>query len=147
VTATRAFGRSIAGTRFFNRLKNRAVEYIREPDKLIELIGKVRRKAAVFGKNGALAEISTSLMALVRLVRAYAKGEYRDIAASRLVLIVAALLYFLIPTDVIPDFVVGVGLLDDVAVLGWVIKAVKDALDAFLKWESSRSTPALASRD
>ena len=129
-------------TRFFNRLENKAVEYLHNPDKLIDLIGKVREKAASFGKSGALADISTSLMALVRLVRAYARGEYRDISVSRLVLIVAALLYFLVPTDVIPDFVVGLGLLDDVAVLGWVIKVVKDALDAFLKWESERPAPA-----
>jgi uncharacterized membrane protein YkvA (DUF1232 family) len=132
VRGTRGFGSRIVGTRFFNRLENRAVEYLRSPDQLIELIGKVRKKAASFGKSGVLAEVSTSLMALVRLVRAYAKGEYRDISASRLALIVSALLYFLIPTDVIPDFVIGLGLLDDVAVLGWVIRAVQDALDAFL---------------
>ena len=141
MTGTKGFGRRIAGTRFFGRLKRRSTEYLRSPDKLIELIGKVREKAASVRKSGALAEVWDSLMALVRLVRAYARGDYREISLSRVTLIVAGLLYFLIPTDVIPDFIVGLGLLDDVAVLGWVISAVREALDAFLRWESAASAP------
>lgn len=145
MNANTRFGRSIIATRFFQRLKNTAAEYVRNPDKLIELVGSARKKAVSLGKIGPLAEIWDSLMALFRLVRAYAKGEYRDIPTSHLLLIVAALLYFLIPTDVIPDFVVGIGLLDDAAVLTWVLATVKTAVDDFLRWESAQRTISLES--
>ena len=143
MNANTRFGRSIIATRFFQRLKNTAAVYVRNPDKLIELVGNARAKAGSFGKVGALSEIWGSLMALFRLVRAYAKGEYRDIPTSHLLLIVAALLYFLMPTDVIPDFIVGIGLLDDAAVLTWVMATVKTAVDDFLKWESAHPATSL----
>lgn len=143
MSTTQRLGKRIIRSGFFKRLKNRAMEYVRNPDKLTELIHGARRKSESEGRKGILSDIWDSLMALFRLLRAYAKGEYRDIPTSQLVLIVAALLYFVIPIDVIPDFVVGVGLLDDAAVLGWVIMAVRTALDDFLKWESARQLSSL----
>jgi hypothetical protein len=49
-------------------------------------------------------------------------------------------LYFLTPIDVIPDFIVGMGYLDDAAVIAWVMNTVKSVLNEFLKWEASRHT-------
>ncbi|MNG41914.1 hypothetical protein D3C84_1314300 [compost metagenome] len=39
--------------------------------------------------------------------------------------------------DAIPDWVVGVGLLDDLAVLGWVVRRWQLELDAFKVWRDS----------
>lgn len=40
--------------------------------------------------------------------------------------IIGALGYFIIPTDVIPDFIVGLGYTDDLAVIAILLKQVKD---------------------
>jgi len=79
-----------------------------------------------------------SLRALLRLLRAYVKGEYRNVPPKSLILIVAGILYFLMPIDVIPDFIVGLGFIDDAAVLAWVVSTVKTVLDDFVMWEASR---------
>ncbi len=50
---------------------------------------------------------------------------------------VAGLLYFVSPLDAIPDWLLGVGFLDDIAVLGWVLKAVGDELNRFKDWRKS----------
>ena len=123
----------------FTQLKNKAGNYLRNPDRLLELIRKGRRKAASIGQDGPLREVWDSLMAFLRLLRAYARKEYTNISWQHLVLIVAAVLYFLAPIDVIPDWIVGLGFLDDAAVVAWVIKTVKRDLDDFRKWESSRA--------
>jgi uncharacterized membrane protein YkvA (DUF1232 family) len=81
-------------------------------------------------------------MAFFRLLRAYVKREYTDIPWQSLVLIVAAVLYFLVPVDVIPDFILGLGYLDDAAVIAWVVKTLQSVLDDFRKWESTRTEAA-----
>ena len=40
---------------------------------------------------------------MLRLMRAYYRGEYRAITESTLIVIVAAIIYVVSPLDVIPD--------------------------------------------
>ena len=123
---------------FFKRIKDKAAEYLRTPDKLRELIRKGWEKADSAGRQGPLKEVWEGLMTFLRLLRAYAKGEYSQIPWPSLVLIGAAVLYFLSPIDVIPDFLVGLGYVDDAAVVAFVMKAVATVLDDFRQWEASR---------
>ena len=48
---------------------------------------------------------------------------------------VAALIYFLNPVDLIPDALIGIGFIDDVAVIGAVVNAIRKDLDGFVSWE------------
>jgi len=52
-------------------------------------------------------------------------------------------LYFVSPIDAIPDWLLGVGFLDDVAVLAWVLKTVSDELAAFSAWRRSQAPEKL----
>ena len=72
------------------------------------------------------------------MVRAYANGTYRAIPWGNMLLLVAAVVYLLMPLDLIPDFIAGLGLLDDVALFGWVVKSVSAELDAFTEWEKAK---------
>ena len=49
--------------------------------------------------------------------------------------IIAALIYFFSPVDLIPDCIPGIGLLDDAAVIGIAIKAVDNDLQAYREWK------------
>jgi uncharacterized membrane protein YkvA (DUF1232 family) len=51
-----------------------------------------------------------------------------------LIAIVAALIYFVTPLDVIPDAVPGAGFLDDAVVAGAVVKWCQDDIDKFMIW-------------
>ncbi len=131
------FGGRIARGALFARLKEHASAYLRDPDKLHDLVQKAKGKAEAAGGNRALQDMWQSLLALLRLLRAYASGQYRNVPAKSLVLIVAGILYFVMPIDVIPDFVIGLGFLDDAAVLAWVVSSVRTVLSDFERWESS----------
>ena len=50
---------------------------------------------------------------------------------STYMLIAGALAYVVLPIDIIPDFIPGVGFVDDVFVLGWVIKTLSDEIERF----------------
>ena len=129
------FGKRISQGSFFAKMKNKAAEYLKNPDKLNELIDKAKIKAEL-KRQGPLREVWDALMALFRLVRAYAKREYVEIPLQSLILIVATILYFLIPTDLIPDFILGLGYIDDAALIGWTMNSVKSDIDGFREWES-----------
>ena len=136
----KGFGRRIAQGAIFARLKESASAYLRDPEKLRDLVQKAKRKADAAGASGPLKDMWQSLLSLIRLLRAYAGGQYRNVPAKSLVLIVAGILYFVMPIDVIPDFVIGLGFLDDAAVLAWVVSSVRTVVSDFEKWESSRPT-------
>jgi uncharacterized membrane protein YkvA (DUF1232 family) len=136
------FGARIVRGSFFKRIKDKAAEYVGNPDKLRELIRNGWEKADSAGRQRPFREVWEGMMTFLRLLRAYAKGEYSQIPWSSLVLIVAAVLYFLAPIDVIPDFLVGLGYVDDAAVVAFVMRTVATVLDDFRKWEAARSPAA-----
>lgn len=133
-------GRIVHGA-LFTRLKDNAFAYLKDPDKLRDLVQTAKGKVDTAGGSAALKDMWQALLALLRLLRAYASGEYRDVPAKSLILIVAGVLYFVMPIDVIPDFVIGLGFLDDAAVLAWVVSTVRTVLEDFGRWESSRPGP------
>ncbi len=75
-------------------------------------------------------------VALPRLVRAVASGDYTGTSAVRLALIAAGLAYVVSPVDLLPEALLGVvGLADDAVVLGWVTTALVEETEKYLAWE------------
>ena len=76
--------------------------------------------------------------AVLRMIKSYVKGDYRDVSAATLVTAVASIVYFVNPLDVIPDFLVGIGFLDDATVIGYVLKQIRTEVDKFVEWETEQ---------
>ena len=123
---------------FFRKAVSEAAEYAKSPKRLKQLFEEASRKAKEVPK-GAFYERWAYLMAMLRLIRAYYRGEYRDIASQHIVIIVAAVIYFLTPADVISDWIPAKGFVDDALVVSVALGAVRDDLDAFMAWETSQS--------
>lgn len=98
---------------------------------------------AVARKGPRIDQLREDVKLLQSLCLAWWRGEYRAISPKALVTIVAGLLYFVSPIDAIPDWLLGVGFLDDIAVLGWVLKTVADELARFKAWRDSQSPERL----
>ena len=64
------------------------------------------------------------------MLKAWQSGTYK-FSKRTVIYVVAGLLYFVSPVDIIPDFLLGVGFIDDAAVLALVIKRIKSELDRF----------------
>jgi uncharacterized membrane protein YkvA (DUF1232 family) len=98
-----------------------------------EALAKMRANAA------QLAGVKDDLTTLARLVAAMARGSYRKMPWTSTVMVIGALLYFVNPLDMVPDFILGAGLVDDVAVIAFVLNALRGDLDAFRSWEQQGS--------
>lgn len=94
---------------------------------------------AVARKSARLKLVKADLRLLQELALATVRGQYRQLNPRALLAVVAALLYFLSPLDMIPDWLPGVGLLDDLAVLAWVVRHWQAELDAFKLWRDAQS--------
>lgn len=91
------------------------------------------------GESGArFTRLRGDLRLLQGLCAAWWRGEYRAIGSQALVAVVAALVYFLMPLDMVPDWLLGVGLLDDLAVLAWVLRTWEDELQAYRVWRDAQ---------
>jgi uncharacterized membrane protein YkvA (DUF1232 family) len=120
----------------FRKAKIQARDFLADPDRLRGLVDEAISKAERY-RHGPLRDIWQSLNTTFRLIRSYANGDYRVIPWESMLLLVAAVVYLLMPLDLIPDFIVGLGFLDDVALFGWVLKSVSTDLDAFTTWEAA----------
>jgi uncharacterized membrane protein YkvA (DUF1232 family) len=130
--------------RFFQIALNRASRILGKPGRIILLLATFGRKLKQtnFTKEDT-AIVKEKFFVLGRLLRAYAQGEYRTIPWKSLLLIVAAVLYFINPIDVIPDLLPIIGLSDDFGVLFMVYKSLRADIDQFLEWEKSKVTIVL----
>lgn len=124
---------------FFQLAQNQAVKLLGKRGRLLLLLAKLGNKLRSLNWKTVNKNAITEKFSIIgRLVRAYAMGHYRAVPWKPMVFMVAAVLYFISPIDLIPDLVPLTGLTDDFAVLLWVYSAAKVEIDKFLHWEKSR---------
>lgn len=130
-------GDEITQSTAFRRAAIDAEAYARDPNRLRQLVTDAVGKISVIPR-GPFADTWGYLMAMIRLLRDYHRAEYRDISEANLQIIIAAILYFVSPFDVIPDWVPVLGHIDDAFVIGLALKTVRADLDTFMAWETAR---------
>lgn len=122
--------------KFFDIAKDSAEEFLQDKDKSKLLLEEALDKAE---KNkDRIRDFLEDLQTLYRMLRAWFTGLY-DFSGTVLMMIIAAILYFVMPVDAIPDFIPGLGYVDDAAVIAYVINAIKEEIDSFREWESTQS--------
>ena len=125
---------------FFKKATGKAGRYVSNTSRLVELVSEVAGKLKHIGFKGNLTEFQSSVQLLIRMVRAYSSGSYRKLPWKSLVSIVAVLIYFVSPIDLIPDFLPVIGITDDVALVLWLIKTLGDDISKFSEWEKNEKT-------
>lgn len=126
-----------------NKALKRAFKMAREiagnPDSIANLIRDVTGKMGDVDENKRkVSEFLDKVRTFIRMLTSYINGEYREIPWKSLVLIIGALVYFIIPIDLIPDFIPASGLLDDITVVLLVFHGINDDILAFLEFEKSK---------
>ena len=88
-----------------------------------------------FANSTDIESIIDNSSSLLRLIRAYASKNYREIPTKSILAAVAAITYFVNPYDMIPDSIPGVGHIDDEAVINFTLNLIHEDLEKFQKWE------------
>ncbi len=77
---------------------------------------------------------------LARLIRSWLNGTYRVFPWGTLFVLFLVAIYAINPFDIIPDFIPGVGVIDDAAMLGFLLRSILKDVRKFKEWEASRAT-------
>ena len=102
------------------------------PD-ISDLVSKFFKKVGTLSKD--LYSIQDQVLALGRMLLAWYKQEYTNISPTTLFTLLAALVYFVNPLDIIPDFIPLIGKVDDILIISLVIKRLNKEIERFMAWE------------
>ena len=90
-------------------------------------------------QNRIQSEFLSKVSTLMRMLKAYYRGEYKKVPSGAIMRIVGGLVYFVWILDVIPDFIPLLGFADDVAVVVWIYNGLSQELEEFESWESAKA--------
>jgi len=94
-----------------------------------ELDRKLKEVSAKFSK------LVNQVKLLYELIRSYVDGSYRQVPWVSIATAVAAVAYFMLPLDLIPDMLPGIGYLDDLLVVRFALTAIQSDLRAFCEFK------------
>lgn len=123
-------------SRSFESSKRKAKDFANNPEQTSRLADKARDKLE--RSKERLWEVQGDIADMIRLVKAWVRGEYTMIPWKAIVAIIAALIYFVNPFDAIPDFLPFFGFGDDVSIIMLVLSAVRKDLEQFRHWASEQ---------
>jgi uncharacterized membrane protein YkvA (DUF1232 family) len=122
----------------FRSARSRAAQYSSDPGKTKDLLEKAGKKAEAMKNRGAISRVWDDLTTFFRLSWAWIRGQYRTVPWETVVLVIAAVIYFVSPFDVVPDFIPVAGLVDDSTIVALVMKSVKQDVEKFREWETNK---------
>jgi uncharacterized membrane protein YkvA (DUF1232 family) len=86
----------------FSQALTNARAYAKDPERLRQLFKEAVKKAPTIPRD-PFKDLWAYFQAMLRLIRAYYRREYRNVSLQNLVMIVGAIIYILNPFDLIPD--------------------------------------------
>ena len=84
----------------------------------------------------SLKKVLENVRELYALFKDSVKGNYK-LHTANVAMIGGGLLYFILPADLIPDFIPLVGYLDDLAVLTTIMSSLKGEINAYRSWKET----------
>ncbi len=116
-----------------------AKKTINDEKKLSQIVSKAIAKLKNLAANSPeWKELQSKVRVLIKMMKSQVSGEYKAFSTSSLLLVVFALLYFITPIDAIPDFIPGIGLMDDASILLLIYKRLSKDIDAYLAWREAK---------
>lgn len=117
---------------FFTRAFAQAKESFGDKKRILNTLNTAVEKALYLeNSSGEVTGLVEKVKLFIIMLRAYFKGEYREIPWKSISLILAGLIYFVNPLDLVSDFIPVIGYVDDLTVVLWVFKSVEEDVNRF----------------
>ena len=122
----------------FQAALRKATGIATNPEKISDLIDSVTDKMSDMDNNKKrVSDFFEKVRTMLRMLRAYINGNYREIPWKSLLMIIGSLIYFMMPLDLIPDFIPVTGFADDISIILLVFASINEDIKAFLEYEQS----------
>jgi uncharacterized membrane protein YkvA (DUF1232 family) len=80
----------------------------------------------------------SKIPALFRMLKVSLQGRYRP-GIKNLVIFSLLILYLAFPIDLIPDFLIGIGILDDITIAFFALTKLFREVDKYIEWEKQKT--------
>lgn len=126
----------------FKRARRSARRLLTNPRELHALLRHIETliQSRQWTLRPKLSAFKDRITVCVAMLKAWSTGEYRQIPWHSLVALSCALVYFVHPVDAIPDFIISVGYLDDMAFLAWVTQQIQHDIEQFQDWRKQQDS-------
>jgi len=115
----------------------RARKYINDPKKAYQLLYNVEKKFHEKYPGDPIGKLKKNIKLFYSVFSDWITGKYKGVSKNSLLMIVVGLLYFVVPVDIIPDWLIGVGFIDDATVLSLIINNIGKEISKYRKWHSN----------
>lgn len=113
-----------------------AEEMLKNVDEVERFLQRLEKKLKTVPVAGnKLADVPI----MVSLIRNYIKKEYTDVPIGTIIAILAALIYFVSPIDIVPDSIPVIGYFDDAAVVAACWKLVESDVEEYQEWRKENN--------
>ena len=119
----------------FGSSKEKAEEMINDEEKAEQVIDEAAEKAEK--ERSSLGNVWHQLQLFISLLKDYFSGEYTHVPKAHIVIILAGILYFIMPFDFAPDFIPGIGYIDDAFVLSVIARQMIYILEEYETWKDN----------
>ncbi|WP_084955498.1 YkvA family protein [Thermoactinospora rubra] len=82
--------------------------------------------------------LMTRLRAIPRMIGAALSGRYPELGKGRLAMMAAGVLYLISPVDAVPEFLLGLGVVDDFGVFLWLMGSLLGQSGDYVERERRR---------
>ncbi|CRF31735.1 hypothetical protein BRSU_0337 [Brachyspira suanatina] len=103
-------------------------------EKLISIIDK-SKDILNLSSSRHLSKFLDKIQLMVDMIGDYINGNYKDVPWKSLSAVAGALIYLILPLDVLPDLFPFIGLLDDAFIIGLCIKCFSTDLQQYRFWK------------
>lgn len=123
------------GRRGLERYLLKAAPYIENRGRALGLI----TRAVILSRRRKFPVLRSlkNLTTLIQIFRDWVNGEYKDIPKASILAIAAAILYFVSPVDIILDLIPLGGIIDDMAVIAFVMNKINEDVIRYRIWKES----------
>ncbi len=115
-----------------NKIDDKKVDEVLSKEEIIEQKRKKLNPAKFF-------MLFKQVKLAFEMLKDYKKKNYKNVPWKTIAIITAAILYFLNPIDLIPDFMGLLGFTDDAIVLGFVFNSIREELIKYCNWRGLSS--------
>ena len=123
----------------FRIVLQQAKKMIQNPKKSKRTMERALKKSnRLQGDQSLFQSIKENVSLFFSLLADFLRGRYTKISLKTGIKLLAALLYFVLVVDLIPDFFAVVGLTDDAAVLAWVLSSIGNDIDLYKAWKEEQ---------
>ena len=122
----------------FKKYQAKAAKVLEDNDRVQNLLNTTSEKLkSILASNDKLKQFSDTIYLLIRMMKAQFSGDYSEFPWRTLMLMVGALIYFVTPFDLIPDFIPALGFTDDISIVYWVYTSIQEDIEKFEAWENT----------